>query len=158
MEYSEFISELNRISSLLARELRYYKESLVFYSAILSYGDEEAAQNILDYITELFKDIIDDNEVETMIIKLIGEDTYDSVIDMTEFFFEDTDRYDLYVQLVMKISNSVIKRVNDTVPEIQRLFAVVTHVSLYKNNYKGVKRKKYISESEYNMYLQTLKK
>ena len=158
MEYSEFKSEIERVLGFLTGEIDYYKNSLVFYSALISFWKASNGEEILEYITEYFNDLIEDATIESTIISIIFSNTEQIESELTAFYFEDTDDYNLYVSLIKNIGNSAYKRICDAYPEINRLFNVVRHAPLYKNNYKGVKRKKYISEDQYTEYLEVLKK
>ncbi|MCH5167126.1 MAG: hypothetical protein J1F35_04450 [Erysipelotrichales bacterium] len=157
MEINDFKNEILRVFWLLDKEISFYKHSFVYCLSMLDF-QELCDDEMVEYITEYFNDLIDDAELEQSIIGLMNKISKEKVDSMTSFFFEDTDEYKLFVNLLKKINNSSVKRFNDVYPEIIKMFDVVTKPSLYKNNYKGLKRKKYISEDEYNAYLQALKK
>lgn len=158
MEYSEFKKELTRVLGFLNGEIDYYKNSLVFYSTLISFCQASNGEEILEYITEYFNDLIEDASIESTIVGLINANTEQIERELTAFYFEDTDDYNLYVSLLKRIGNSAFKRISDAYPEINRLFNVVKHAPLYKNNYRGVKRKKHISGDQYKEYLDVLKK
>lgn len=157
MEINEFESEILRVFWLINREISFYRYGVVYCLAKLEF-QELSDDEIVEYITEYFDDLINDAELEQSIIGLMNKISKEKVDSMTSFFFEDTDEYKLFVNLLKKINNSSVKRFNDVYPEIIKMFDVVTKPSLYKNNYKWLKRKKYISEDEYSAYLQALEK
>lgn len=156
MDYIEFQEENRRLGNILDYEIMIYKYCLMYLFYRLNIKDVD--NPLVNYLVDFFNDLIDDATKEEEIIKLISKLIKAKALELTPFFIEDTEEYNLYIKFMRRINNSSVRRLNYSLPELTRLINLCKAHILTEKNCKTVKRVKYITNAEYSSYLSVLKK
>lgn len=156
MSYSEFLSEINRLSGNLTNEQKYYKVLMVYDLVMLSIMGE-CADETAKIVSDYFLDLLEDSETESEVVSLIQKRSEEIVRDFTEIYFEGNEDFTLFSRMLMRINNSTKKRAMDAYQMILLFHNLITHKITKETKYKSVARKKHISSREYSGYLKVLK-
>lgn len=156
MEYNDYIELLNHTYSNLKNEADYYKCVFVYLIFMLAIANENA-EDILEIISEYINDLIEDSSKEEKLVFLIKKRSEEIVHMYGPIFFEGNPEYQLYENMLKRISNSSKKRAMDAYSVIFTYQRLITNRILLEQKYNMPKRKKYLTEREYNSYFQVLK-
>ena len=101
MDYIEFQEENRRLGNILDYEIMIYKYCLMYLFYRLNIKDVD--NPLVNYLIDFFNDLIDDATKEEEIIKLISKLIKARALELTPFFIEDTEEYNLYIKLTKEL-------------------------------------------------------
>lgn len=156
MEYQEYIADLARVFYNLVNEQEYYKSMFVYFTLMLSIMEEDATE-VAYLVSEVFDDLIKDSETETAIITMIIGNGKRITEELTEDYFEGSPEFQLYASMYKRINNSTKRRATDAYPVLLMFNNLINNHVTQKKKYYVPKREKYMSESEYEGYIEALK-
>lgn len=154
MTYIEMCYKIKELLYYITNSLNIYNMLVIYYNGSLLNsnlrGDLENIRNeINNYLTEL----INECQMELIILKRLDDYITKIVLDYTEVFFEDSEEFHLFEKIIKRINNSFMMRLKSDSYVFDRYTNLIKTNSFNNQNYKILKREKYISEEEYQSYL-----
>lgn len=157
MDYNEYFELLDKLLCDLEKEAEYYKQMYVYFMMLLVVNNITNSSEISEEIGTYVGDLISDNEKEKKIVNLIAKITNKCVLEVSAFFFEGTDEYNLFEIILKRINNSCKKRAMDAYPVLANYTSQLNLNVVNSKQYKALERHKYMSEKEYTDYFEVLK-
>lgn len=156
MDYEEYQNLMQNVFEYLEKENEYYKCMFVYFSFMLMQIGEDVS-DVAALVGDYFNDVIEDSETEKAIIDVIRTNTESIINECTLVFFEGSPKFNLYEKMLKRINNSAKRRMMDAYPVISQFNSLISHRVVEEANYHTVKRRKYMSNKEYQDYLNVLK-
>ncbi|MCX4249434.1 MAG: hypothetical protein OSJ65_06710 [Bacilli bacterium] len=157
MSYEEYKELSESVFLYLKEEDEYYRRILVYLLCTLMQKDNDVSE-VISLVSDYINDLIEDSETEKAIVDSIKANTVSFVDDYTPIFFEGSEKFTLYERMLKRINNSIKMRITNAYPVINQFVSLVSHNILSENNYQTVKRRRCMSNKEYEDYLSVLKK
>lgn len=155
MTYIEMCYKINELLFNIDANLKVYEYLTVYYNASLLCGNlrgniEDISTEINDYLAELMNDA----NRELDILRKMDNYITRIVTDYTNIFFEDSEEFHLFESIIKRINNSSLMRLKSTTYVFKQYNNLIALNAFNNKNYKILKREKYISDEEYQSYLE----
>lgn len=154
MTYIEMCFKIKELLYNINNVLGSYNWLLVYYNGCLSRDNLRGdVESIKDEINDYLMEVIEESQMELTILNKMDDYITRIVLDYTEVFFEDSDEFHLFESIIKRVNNSFMLRLKSNIYVFDTYNHLIYTNGFNKNNYKILKREKYISEEEYQSYL-----
>lgn len=154
MTYIEMCFKIKELLFNIATSLDTYNSLIIFYNGYFMSGNLRGDMASISHeINEYLIDLIKESQTEMSILTKLDNYITKTVLDYTAVFFEDSEEFHLFEHIIKRINNSYLERLKSSIYVIQNYNNLINLNGFNNNNYKIIKRKKYISDAEYQSYL-----
>ncbi len=155
MTYIEMCYKIKELLFNIDSALNSYTYLAVYYNGTLMSGELRGdIESISEEINGYLGEVMNDANREIAILKKLDDYISRVVIDYTEVFFEDSEEFYLFENIIKRINNSQMIRLKSDLYVFKQYNNLIMTNGFNNNNYKILKRDKYISEEEYASYLE----
>lgn len=154
MTYIEMCYKIKELLFNISTNMNNYNWMIIYYNGeIMSEELRGDMEGISEEINTYLKEIINESQIELTILKKLDDYITKVVLDYTEIFFEDSEEFHLFENIIKRINNSFMLRWKSTIYVFDRYNTLIKTNGFNETNYKILKREPYISEEEYKSYL-----
>lgn len=154
MTYIEMCFKIKDLQFFINNDLQMARFLLVYYNeAFMSNRLRGDMESISEEINEYISGLIEESEKELTILNKLDNYITKIVRNYTEVFFEDSEEFHLFEAIIKRINNSFMMRLKSTMGVYPQYNTLIDTNGFNNHNYKILKRQKYISDEEYQSYL-----